>query len=44
MVVADTPEEALDKIHNGDFERYRVINHDFARTQQIGGITLDEID
>lgn len=44
VVEADDVENALYKIELGDFERYRVINHDFARTNQVGTVELVEID
>lgn len=44
LIDADTTEEALQKLDAGEFERYLVVDTDFARTQQIGTVELVQVN
>ena len=44
LLDADTVEEALQKLDAGEFEKYLVVDADFARTQQIGTVELVEVN
>lgn len=43
LVDAQTEDEALAKIEAGEYQRYRVVNHDFARIKQLGSVDVEEV-
>lgn len=40
VVEADTWDEASQKIADGDYQRYKVINNKFVRTKQLGTVDV----
>lgn len=44
-VLVDAPDSdsAVEMIEHGDYQRYRVVNHDFARIKQLGSLSVEEV-